>query len=86
MICQMCGVEVEKRGRNQKYCPTCARISAKARMKVWRTTHPPYEPKPRYCPTCGALLGAYRHYCDKCLAEHERTYQREYKRRIRAKK
>lgn len=85
MKCQMCGAEVEKRGRNQKYCPTCAVISAKAKTEAWREKNLPAK-HPRHCPTCGALLSPYRHFCDNCIAEHRRTYQREYKRLYRAKK
>ena len=85
MKCQMCGAEVERKGRNQKYCPTCAAISAKAKVQAWKEKNST-EKAPRLCPLCAAVIEPHRHFCDDCIAERRRTYQREYKRRIRAKK
>lgn len=85
MKCVKCGTETEKRGRNQKYCPRCAKKVAAERQRQWRESHgiTPLDTT-RQCKVCGATINPYRHYCDNCLKEKNRTYQREYARRIRA--
>lgn len=86
MICANCGKQFHDR-RIHKYCPKCAPIVQRKKQEQWRLKHKHLlTPAPRYCKRCGAEVPPRRHYCDACKAEHERTYQREYKRRIRAKK
>ena len=85
MKCIRCGIETVRRGRNQKYCPKCAELSRIETVKLWRENHRRTVTEAQ-CQKCGAKVAKYRHYCDNCLAEKNRVYQREYKRRIRAKK
>ena len=85
MKCKICGVEIERRGMNQKYCEKCGKEMALWNQKKWRLLNGEVKGE-RHCEKCGGKIPSHRHYCDKCLKEKYRDYQREYKRRIRAKK
>ena len=84
MKCIRCGAQIERRGKNQKYCASCAQQSRLEHMAAWQANHAIVTV--RRCKICGALVPPRRQYCDTCLAEKNRSYQREYKRRVRAKK
>ena len=86
VICAVCGKEVPRSGRAQKYCPACAKEQAKQRQEQYRAQCRALEDVPRHCLRCGAPVEGKRLVCDSCKAAHEREYQREYHRRLRAKK
>lgn len=83
MICKRCGEDKPSFG--YKYCQECAEIVRKERQHEWNLRHK-IGKKQHPCAICGALIDTKRRYCPACSAERYRTYQREYKRRIRAKK
>lgn len=41
IICSDCGVETERRGAKQKYCPTCSEKHDLIRKRLWARDHPP---------------------------------------------
>lgn len=84
MKCQRCGMDIEKLGHNQKYCLICAAIVRRATMKAHRERYKAQRPE-KHCPNCGAVIAHNRHYCDNCLAERKREYNREYQRRRKKK-
>lgn len=84
MKCKRCGAQIERRGKNQKYCASCAQQSRLERMAAWQANHAIVTQ--RRCKRCGVPVGKNRHFCDTCLIAKRRAYQREYKRRVRAKK
>lgn len=86
MKCQRCGAEVEKTGRTQKYCLTCATLAAREHQKIWRESKKASKPA-RHCRICGAVIGSYRRLCDDCFAQHRRDYHHErYLRKVKIKK
>ena len=80
--CAVCGVAVVRTGRAQKYCPICAYAIAKERSKLWYKLHCVKAPS-RHCKICGSLINSHRSFCDQCIVEHRRSYQREYYQRKR---
>lgn len=59
------------------------RAKRKEYLATARQLLEPYE-REKTCPECGKVIPKNRHYCDDCKVEHYRTYQREYKRHMRA--
>lgn len=87
ITCEICGKQELRHDQAfTRLCFDCAR-----KRNSQRTLEAYYrrlrgEVKEKHCKVCGCVIEHHQRYCDKCRAEHYRNYQREYKRRIRAKK
>ena len=87
ITCEICGKQELRHDQAfARFCRDCAykRNIARTKESYYRRLNS--EVQEYHCKVCGCVIGQKRQYCDECRAEHYRTYQREYKRRIRAKK
>lgn len=87
ITCERCGKR-ELRHESARFCFECAKERNKENMRqAYHANKLGCKAKPdKHCKVCGCIIAHNRQYCDKCRAERYRTYQREYKRCMRAKK
>lgn len=77
MICDVCGNEFIKTGRNQRYCNDCRKACGIKAVNEYKARMKP-EPATRVCPVCGKAFTATRHNVT-CSREcsHERVLEQQ---------
>ena len=87
ITCEICGKQELRHDQAfARFCRDCAyKRNLELTRQAYHTNKFGRKAKQYHCKVCGCPIAPRHQYCDECRAERYRTYQREYKRRIRAK-